>query len=157
MQVIGKPTLHPALFYSGKVAGYLIWIALLLSLFRVLDIRQFHVSGVEYVSYVLLAAGLTISVVSMVNLGRSTTLGLPSKKTAFRRSGLYRLSRNPMYVGFGLLTLSSMVFHLNIIIFVAGIYSLVVYHFVILGEERFLERQFGREYLDYRSRVRRYL
>jgi len=38
-----------------------------------------------------------------------------------------------------------------------GLYSMVIYHFIILGEERFLEGRFGFNYLSYKTRVRRYL
>ena len=33
----------------------------------------------------------------------------------------------------------------------------IVHHRIVLAEERFLERRFGRAWLDYRARVRRYL
>lgn len=111
----------------------------------------------DLICYILLAIGVLITIVSMVNLGASTRLGLPNETTSFRKSGLYKISRNPMYVGFNLITISSMVFHLSILIAFLGIYSIVIYHFIILGEERFLLKAVGQEYQDYKSKVRRYI
>lgn len=62
-----------------------------------------------------------------------------------------------MYLGFNLMTISS-VFYLNsYIILVLGVYSVVVYHFIILGEEKFLKKRFGKEFESYMDKVRRYI
>jgi protein-S-isoprenylcysteine O-methyltransferase Ste14 len=157
MQIVGKPSIHPILFYSGKVCSYTTWIVLLLSMSHVAGIRKFAFKSTDYISYALLTVGLLISILSMINLGKSTTLGIPTKSTSFRKSGLYRYSRNPMYIGFNLLTAASMIYHMNILIAAAGIYSIIVYHLIILAEERFLEKRFPDEYREYRTQVRRYI
>lgn len=157
MTIIGRETIHPALFYSGKVAGYLTWVLIAVSLIGVRIIPIDRYPWTDLVSYVLPAVGILITIISMINLGPSTRLGLPNEATSFRSNGLYKISRNPMYVGFNLITLSSMVFHRNIVIALLGIYSIVIYHFIILGEERFLLKAFGQEYQDYKSKVRRYI
>jgi protein-S-isoprenylcysteine O-methyltransferase Ste14 len=40
---------------------------------------------------------------------------------------------------------------------VPGIYSIVVYHLIIIGEEKFLEKAFREAYLEYKKKVRRYI
>jgi protein-S-isoprenylcysteine O-methyltransferase Ste14 len=73
-------------------------------------------------------------------------------------SGIYRLSRNPMYLGmvamlFGLaLFVGSFPFYLA-----AAIYLVVIDRFFCAYEERRLTETFGDEYLDYRNRVRRWI
>jgi protein-S-isoprenylcysteine O-methyltransferase Ste14 len=42
-------------------------------------------------------------------------------------------------------------------VLVLGAYSILVYHLIIVGEERFLAAAFGAPYAEYRGRVRRYL
>ena len=152
MSIIGRETIHPVLFYSGKVAGYLTWILVALSMIGAIRIAGTRLPWTYLASYMLLGIGVGLTVVSMVNLGPSTRLGLPNEETSFRKKGLYRISRNPMYLGFNLITLSSIVFHLSIVIVLLGVYSIVIYHFIILGEERFLLKAFGQEYQDYKSR-----
>jgi protein-S-isoprenylcysteine O-methyltransferase Ste14 len=157
MNIIGRTTIHPLVFYSGKISGYFTWIILLLLLsnIRVIEKRANHLTDI--ITLVLVLISLVFIILSLVNLGKSTRLGLPMESTVFKTNGLYTISRNPMYVGFNLLTISAIVYTQHILIICLGIYSLIAYHLIILGEERFLEERFGQEYLSYKGRVRRYL
>jgi protein-S-isoprenylcysteine O-methyltransferase Ste14 len=73
-------------------------------------------------------------------------------------SGPYAFTRNPMYVSLALLTIA-FGFFLNtwwtVLLLVPSL--LMVQRFVILPEERYLERRFGSEYVAYTRRVRRWL
>jgi protein-S-isoprenylcysteine O-methyltransferase Ste14 len=157
MDLIGKTPINPVLFYTGKIAGYLTWVILLLSVLVIPVIETYSNQLFKYTAYVLSLAGLLLTTVSLVNLGGSTRLGLPQEDTIFKTNGLYRFSRNPMYLGFDLLTLASMIYSLNPGILSLGLYSLIIYHFIILGEERFLEQRFGKDYREYRRKTRRYI
>ena len=44
-----------------------------------------------------------------------------------------------------------------IIFLLPGLYSIIIYHFIILGEEKFLESRFGKDYIEYKQKVRRYI
>lgn len=72
------------------------------------------------------------------------------------RSGLYRFSRNPIYVGYflmfiGVSLLIGSWFHLALTL----VYQLAV-HFLILSEERWCLEAFGQPYREYQRKVRRY-
>lgn len=73
-------------------------------------------------------------------------------------NGIYRISRNPMYVGLtALLTawaiyLASPFTLIGVVVFV-----LFTWRFQILPEERVMREKFGRSYDDYQRRVRRWL
>jgi protein-S-isoprenylcysteine O-methyltransferase Ste14 len=157
MNIIGKTTINPLLFYTGKISGYLTWIFLVLSFINIetIVVNDFYFN--RAFSVVLIIAGLTFTFISLINLGNSTRLGLPSETTHFKTKGLYKFSRNPMYVGFNLITLSSIIHFLSPWTIILGIYSIFVYHLIILGEERFLESRFGTNYISYKEKVRRYL
>jgi protein-S-isoprenylcysteine O-methyltransferase Ste14 len=157
MNLIGKPTINPVLFFSGKLIGYLIWLIFGLALFQIKYINISNNEVTRYISYFLLFSGLLISIMSMINLGNSTRLGLPEEKTVFKKSGLYQLSRNPMYIGFNLITLASVIYSGNLIVVSFGIYSISIYHAIILGEEKYLINQYGDDYQEYKKRVRRYI
>jgi protein-S-isoprenylcysteine O-methyltransferase Ste14 len=101
--------------------------------------------------------GLLFTVISLVNLGKSTRLGLPSDDTKLKTNGIYKISRNPMYVGFDLITIASIVFTLHWLVIILGIYSLITYHLIIKGEEVFMIKRFSNEYEKYQLKVRRYL
>lgn len=157
MNIIGKTTIAPIFFFSGKISSYITWVIFVLSFFGVFKVLNYNIEAAKYISYLFLFFGLFFTVLSMINLGDATRLGLPEEKTEFKSKGLYRISRNPMYLGFNFLTIASMLYTLNIIIIIMGLYSMVIYHLIILGEEKFLEGRFGEEYLEYKNKVRRYL
>ena len=72
--------------------------------------------------------------------------------------GLYRYSRNPMYLGAMTLLIGEALFWSSLAL---AIYSVVVFIgfnlFIILHEEPRLKRDFGDEYNEYYKRVRRWL
>lgn len=157
MKFIGKATINPLIFYTGKISGYITWITLLGYLLDLVPSSGFHNSFLKSASTFILAMGLCLVGVSLVNLGKSTRLGLPNENTALKTNGIYRFSRNPMYFGFNLLTIAAMVYSINIVLLLLGTYSIITYHWIILGEEKFLEERFGDEYFNYKKKVRRYI
>jgi protein-S-isoprenylcysteine O-methyltransferase Ste14 len=157
MEVIGKATIHPVLFYSGKIAGYIAFLALPVQMVHSWVLTGRSATMLELLALIPAVLGLALVALSWVNLGKSLRLGLPGGKTEFKMGGLYRFSRNPMYLGFDLLTVSGIVFTVNPIVLALGLYSMVVYHLIIKAEERFLTERFGGEYLSYTEKVRRYL
>ena len=156
MEIKGKPTIHPWLFYTGKTAGYLTWFISLLSAVHFYQLRLFHSRLTDWFTVLLLAAGFVFITLSLAFLGKSVRLGLPTEKTEFKTGGIYQISRNPMYIGLHLLTLASMVYTCHPVVMILGIFSFVVYHLIIVGEERFLTERFGAAYRKYQQKVRRY-
>jgi protein-S-isoprenylcysteine O-methyltransferase Ste14 len=78
--------------------------------------------------------------------------------TAIVTDGPYRFSRNPIYLGFVLLVTGiPLIFGF----YWGAILSLVAIdaynRLIISREEQYLEKKFGQSYLDYKSRVRRWL
>jgi protein-S-isoprenylcysteine O-methyltransferase Ste14 len=157
MNITGKPTINPILFFSGKICGYFSWIILALSLAGIKFPGSHSLFFNNIIALFLLAAGLLYTFISLVNLGRSTRLGLPEESTELKTSGLYKFSRNPMYLGFNLITASSVVYTLNYTILLISLYSIIIYHLIILAEEKFLENRFGEQYFEYKRKVNRYL
>lgn len=90
---------------------------------------------------------------------RAAGTPVPGNKptTAIVQSGPYWFSRNPIYLAFSLLVLG-MACWLNsawLLGTLAAAVSLMSF-VVIPREERYLERRFGAEYLEYRTKVRRW-
>jgi protein-S-isoprenylcysteine O-methyltransferase Ste14 len=73
-------------------------------------------------------------------------------------TGVYRYSRNPMYLGMSLMMLGLAFVTTSLWFLVATPLAMVaVTKLAIEREEAYLERKFGRGYLDYKERVRRWL
>ena len=82
----------------------------------------------------------------------------PSEATHFVSEGIYRLSRNPMYVGLACCLVSWAIW-LSYLLPCLGVLLFVAYmtRFQIIPEERVLRQKFGDEYQNYRLKVRRWL
>ncbi len=157
MNLIGTTSINPFIFYSGKIAGYCTWILYVLSLVNVVNISMHSFDIVHYISYAVCLLGCIFTILSLVNLGNSMRLGLPDEQTLLKMNGIYRISRNPMYIGFNLFTLASMLSTLHPLVIIGGMYSMVVYHYIIRAEEVFLAKRFGTAYIEYKNKVRRYV
>ncbi len=72
-------------------------------------------------------------------------------------SGLYRYSRNPMYIGLMMILIAEAVFWRSLpLAFYAGLVFLGLNLFIILKEERRLRREFPDEYREYCDQVGRW-
>ena len=110
---------------------------------------------------VLAAGGLGFILVSTLALRRSRTTVNPLKPetaSALVTSGIYQISRNPIYVGFALILvgwaayLASPLALIGVVVFV-----LFINRFQIAPEERAMVKLFGAEFGNYRAKVRRWL
>ncbi len=71
--------------------------------------------------------------------------------------GLYRFSRNPMYVAYFVYFLGCVILTHSLILFLILMVFQISAHWIILSEERWCIRQFGDEYIKYMNKVRRYI
>ncbi|NCA85536.1 MAG: isoprenylcysteine carboxylmethyltransferase family protein [Clostridia bacterium] len=91
-------------------------------------------------------------------MGRFTKMGLPKNDDIpLLTTGIYSLSRNPMYLALYLLATAAVLYKPCLPIAVAALAGIIIHHIIILNEEKFLEMKFGQSYKNYRQRVRRYL
>ena len=82
----------------------------------------------------------------------------PSTSTALVTEGMYRYSRNPMYLGLLLITIASTIWFgtwLGIIINIVFIF--LINFLQIIPEEEALLEIFGEEYEEYKKNVRRWI
>ena len=110
---------------------------------------------------ILVAAGLAFDLLGLLAFRASrTTINplAPERASALVTGGVYRITRNPMYVGMAFLLLAWAV-HLSALLPFAGIAVFVLYitRFQIRPEERVLKGLFGEQYASYAARVRRWL
>ncbi|MEO8743617.1 MAG: isoprenylcysteine carboxylmethyltransferase family protein [Lysobacteraceae bacterium] len=82
----------------------------------------------------------------------------PQNASALVTSGVFRFTRNPMYLGLVLFLLGWAAYLCSAWALVGPvIFVLYISRFQIAPEERILSNLFGTAYADYRSRVRRWL
>jgi len=72
-------------------------------------------------------------------------------------NGLYRVSRNPMYIAYFIYFLGCALLTHSLILLALLIGFQVSAHWIILSEERWCIKKFGEEYIKYMNKVRRYI
>ena len=109
-------------------------------------------------------AGLALCVIAVVgfaftlaSFGDSFRVGIDENKPdKLVTSGMFRLSRNPIYVCFLFFFVGMFIIHRNIVIAIAVVLFALAIHRQVLREEKFLNSHYGEEYKAYRKKVRRY-
>lgn len=122
-------------------------------------VRPFWISpAAGWLGLALCALALAGFALALRSLGDSFRVGIDEKHPdKLVTSGLFALSRNPIYVCF-LLFFSGMFLMYPNLAFVAVLLAFAAaIHRQILREEVFLRAHYGVEYEDYARRVRRYL
>jgi protein-S-isoprenylcysteine O-methyltransferase Ste14 len=78
--------------------------------------------------------------------------------TTLVKSGFYRYSRNPMYLGMFVMLMGSAFLMGSIgALLPVPVFVVIIRNNFVLAEERFLEASFGERYLEYKSTVGRWL
>lgn len=109
----------------------------------------------------LVMTGFMLAITGVKKFIKAETTIHPDLKHATNKlvtSGIYRVSRNPMYLGM-LLNLIGLSVWLNNWLSIGVCMGFVWYitQFQIKPEERFLKQKFGEQYTDYCQKVRRWL
>jgi protein-S-isoprenylcysteine O-methyltransferase Ste14 len=107
------------------------------------------------------AIGVLVALAGVIEFRRARTTVDPlhlDKSTAVVDTGIYRLTRNPMYLGM-LLALVAWCVYLANVVTLAGPLAFILYmnRFQIRPEEQALTQRFGAPYRAYLGRVRRWI
>lgn len=108
---------------------------------------------------VLIVAGLLVIIMPATAFSRAGTTIKPFKESsALVRGGMYRITRNPMYLGMVTALTGAATIFGTLSPFIAPILFVPVLNArVIRHEEAMLEEQFGEDYRDFKRSVRRWI
>lgn len=103
--------------------------------------------------------GAIAFIISVVTMSDSWRAGVPEKKeTNLVTDGIYKISRNPAFLGFDLVYIGILLKFFNYVLFTVSIMAVILLHLQIVNvEEDFLIAEFGEEYLNYKKHVCRYI
>ena len=141
----------PLIYIAGFVIGYL--------LDRAVPLRLTSRPLGEPLGWALAAVGVALMGSAVMTFRRAGTSLNPAKPTTrVVVHGPYRLTRNPMYVGWVILYLGCVLLT-NTVWPLASlpVVLVLISRAVIAKEERYLEAKFGDAYRAYKARVRRWL
>ena len=138
----------PPLIFAGLLAAGLS-----------IDSDPASVGLVQIIGAVLALIGLGLIATAIGLFHGSKTRAEPwQPSSALVQGGVYRFTRNPMYLGMAAFSLGiAVVFSSVAGALMAILATVIIDRLVISREEAYLTRRFGQDYLDYRRAVRRWL
>lgn len=115
--------------------------------------------GRQTFAYVLVLLAVLLLLGAVLQLVRHRTTIMPHRAAStLITTGVFRISRNPIYLALAMLHLAcalSLASPGMLLMLVAVVW--VMHHHVIAAEEAFHEQRFGAQWRAYRQRVRRWL
>ena len=146
----------------SKIPPPLVVLILVISTFfssKKIDLIQIPFQSI--ISIFILSIGILILLNPVLKFKKSKTTINPIKFKKVNKlvtSGIYKYSRNPMYLGLLMIVISSSIFYLNIYSILTPLFFyLWINRFQIKREEVFLTEKFGEDYLSYKKKTRRWI
>jgi len=122
---------------------------------------DFHLPWRTAVAITLFGTGIAIALAALLEFYRANTTVNPlnpDAATVMVTSGIYRVSRNPMYLGLLLALFGWAVWLSHLLTFaLPPLFVLFINRFQIVPEERVLSTKFGGQFSAYIRTVRRWL
>ncbi|MBF0229579.1 MAG: isoprenylcysteine carboxylmethyltransferase family protein [Desulfamplus sp.] len=136
--------------------SFFIWIVSLIT--NEININKWVVYSLSFFPFIGGSFFCVAGVIGFRNAKTTVNPLKPDKASSLVDSGIYRISRNPMYVGLFLLLISWTFILKNFYSFVAALLFVpYMNQFQIKPEERALEKIFGASYIEYKNRVHRWI
>ncbi len=142
-----------------EMFGFPLTLYFLSSFLPAMPLPQEHVATVfdfEFLGmeYRLLSTSLIAGIVSLIG-GILVIVGWKQIYNAKElvTDGIYRYSRHPQYLGMGMIIIAWLFAWPTILTAIMGIIMLAVYYRLAKREEKELEKEFGRKYLDYKKQA----
>ena len=122
---------------------------------------EFNLEFLTILSYIFYFTGLTILVLAVRLFKKQNTTVNPIKienASSLVTSGIFKYSRNPMYLGMVMILLGlALMFNLIGGIFFTLLFAIYITKYQIRPEEEVMERLFGEDFLKYKNNVRVWL
>jgi len=138
------------------VVGGLMWLGA-----RAVPAAHFPMPARPAIALGLTIVGLGVAVAGVVSfrIARTTVNPLkPDTASSLVVAGIYRVTRNPMYLGALIVLIGWAAFLANALAFIgAAAFVLYLNRFQIIPEEKALTTRFGPEFATYCSKVRRWI
>lgn len=127
----------------------------LISIF--LNTRVFHSNSVAIIGICITALGVIAFITALLTMKDSWRAGIPDdSKTTIITHGIYRISRNPAFLGFDLMYIGILLAFGNVVQLIFVTLAIILLHLQILEEEKFLPTVFGDDYVQYKKKTGRY-
>ena len=118
----------------------------------------FDAEGIAWIGVIFCFGGLIALLWSLVSFGQSFRIGIDTEQPdKLITTGIYAVSRNPIYVAFAGILLGQFLIFPNWIPLIYLGAAVWLFHRQVLREEEHMAKHYGEEYQEYCQKVRRYL
>ncbi len=112
---------------------------------------------VRIVGLMISALGVALFITAMLTMRDSWRAGVSKDKTELVTKGIFKISRNPAFLGFDLMYLGVLMVFFNWVLLIFSAFAILTLHLQIVNnEEDAMLLAFGDEYLNYKKQVNRY-
>ena len=143
------------------VAQVIITAAAMYGVSKMVPALTFSLNGSTALAVGLGVIGMRLGVMGVTQFRKAQTTPNPQaleKVSSLVTSGIYRYSRNPMYLGLVLILLGWAFYLSHFLAFVLlPVFILYMTRFQIQPEEQMMARKFGKTYQAYLNKVRRWI
>lgn len=155
---IAKREKKDTIFYTElimKIATYLVVLVEVVSIFGVKPRLSCAAIVIGALLGIIGNILFAIAVVTMQDSWRAGIAEDDNRKIV--TSGIYKISRNPAFLGFYCVYAGVLLMYFNWILLFFSLFAVIMLHIQILQEEKYLTVFFGKDYVSYTNRVRRYI
>lgn len=160
----GADTAHDYIGKLFKIVMLVLTMAVIIYAFapdfytHLLPIDWLENRALSYIGIGLLLASLAWTIAAQIQMGNSWRVGIDEEnETALVRSGLFRFSRNPIFLGMQITLLGFFLAAPNAVTLLILVLGFVLIQIQVRLEEEFLTKTHGAEYENFRWQVRRWL
>jgi len=117
-----------------------------------------NIIWIKYVGLIICVFSLGIFLLALISFGKAWRIGIDEKNSnELITSGIFKYSRNPVFLFMDLYSIGIMLIYPNIIFIIITVGTIVCVHIQILQEEKFLLNKFGENYMKYINKTGRYI
>lgn len=149
-------------YFKITVITLFIYTVLLLlfpqTVFSTFRINILDLDSIRYAGITLMITSFIWVVTAQVQMKNSWRIGIDCKtKTELITHGLFRFSRNPIFLGMMVSLIGFFLAFPTVIAFIFSLMGCILMQIQIRLEEEYLQKQHGQAYLTYKKRVGRML
>ena len=123
-----------------------------------MPIHSLERTSVRLTGFILLLVSLVWTVVAQAQMGNSWRIGIDSEhRTELVQTGVFRLSRNPIFVGMMVTLLGLFLLIPNVGTLITLLVGIILIGIQVRLEEEYLTSTHGATYTEYRRNVRRWI
>ncbi|WP_099469438.1 methyltransferase family protein [Konateibacter massiliensis] len=123
-----------------------------------IGMELFYHEWISWIGVAFCVMGILLFIGALISFGKSFRVGLDENHPGeLVTTGAFSISRNPIYVAFGLVLIGIFLIISNWIILIYVFAGIWVLNRQVLLEEQSLKKIYGEKYIEYCNQVRRYL